>query len=196
MSENWEITHTDKGNTANITFINVSTGTIKALQGLSKSALRASGKEIRKILRDGLPKHSGRLKNHIASWAFIGKNDGIPQLQVGFYGWQRVRKRGAKPSHANPHWVEFGTKAHQITVRIRKNARFADEQPQILGNNGYFYAKTVQHPGQKGQHILRNTVYDNIDRIRAAQEEYLKQLNEDIDILTGKIEESEDVEDD
>ena len=65
-----------------------------------------------------------------------------------------------------------------------------------MGNNGYFYAKTVQHPGQTGQHILRNAVYDNIDRIRAAQEQYLQALNDELEKAQQKIEESEDVEDD
>jgi len=186
MSENWEITHNSGGQMATVSFHSVSKETIKTLQGLSKSALRASGKEIRKILRSEVPMRSKRFKNHIASWAFVGKNDGIPQLQVGFYGWQRVKKRGKQPSRANPHWLEFGTKPHEITAG----------KTQILGNNGYFYAKTVQHPGQTGQHILRNAVYDNIDRIRAAQEQYLQALNDELEKAQQKIEESEDVEDD
>ncbi len=186
MSEKWEITHHGGGNTATVTFHSVSKETIKTLQGLSKTALRASGKEIRKILRSDIPTRSKRFKNHIASWAFVGKTDGIPQLQVGFYGWQRVKKRGKQPSRANPHWLEFGTKPHEITA---KNG-------QILGNNGYFFAKKVQHPGQTGQHILRNAVYDNIDRIRAAQEQYLQELNGELEKAALKIEENEEVEDD
>ena len=207
MSENWKITHNSGGQMATVSFHSVSKETIKTLQGLSKSALRASGKEIRKILRSEVPMRSKRFKNHIASWAFVGKNDGIPQLQVGFYGWQRVKKNHKQPSRANPHWLEFGTKPHTITAGVKtsyttrggqrvRQTTVTNANAQILGNNGYFYAKTVQHPGQTGQHILRNAVYDNIDRIRAAQEQYLQALNDELEKAQQKIEESEDVEDD
>ena len=62
--------------------------------------------------------------------------------------------------------------------------------------NDTFFGKEVSHPGTRGTHILRNTVYNNIEEIRAAQAEFLAELNNTIEAAGGKIIESEEVEDD
>lgn len=82
---------------SNVTFINTSPEVKKTLVDLSKTALRASAKVIRKKLRDELPTRSKRLKNHIGSWAMINYKTGQPTLQIGFYSWQKVRKRVSYP---------------------------------------------------------------------------------------------------
>lgn len=174
------------GNSYKVIFNDYSKDVIKTMQGLSKTALRASGKVIRKILRDNVPVRSKRFKSHIASWAFVDRQTGQPQLQIGYYSWQKVRARGKQPSHANPAWVEFGTTAHVIHV---KNAR-------AMAYDKNFYGASVNHPGQRGTHVLRNSVYDHIEEIRAAQAEFLAELSETIERAQGKIVDSEEVEDD
>ena len=58
------------------------------------------------------------------------------------------------------------------------------------------YGKQVHHPGQPATNVLRNAVYNNIDEIKAAQEEYLKLLNDEISKATGKIYNGDEEEDD
>ena len=103
---------------SNVTFINTSKEVKKTMVGLSKTALRASGKVVRKKLRENIPVRSNRFKNHIGTWVMINYSTGQPTLQVGFYSWQKVRKKGKQPSHASPHWVEFGVKPHTIGNRF------------------------------------------------------------------------------
>ncbi|MCL2518009.1 MAG: hypothetical protein FWF15_05545 [Oscillospiraceae bacterium] len=167
----------------NINFTDTSKETIKAMQVLSKKALNASGKVVRKIIRDKVPERTKLLKNHIASWAFVNKATGQPTIQIGFYGWQKVRQRGKQPSHANPHWIEFGTKPHKITVKSAKAMGYGDN----------FFGGGVNHPGAKPQHVLRNAVYDNISEIKAAQTEFLAEITK---ITDPPKEENEVPEDD
>ncbi len=174
------------GKKSEVTFVSMSTEAKKTMAGLSKTALRASGKVVRKILRNNIPIRSKRFKNHIGTWAYIDRNTGQPQLQVGFYSWQRVKSKGKLPSHASPHWIESGTATHQINP---KNA-------SSMGYNGNFYGRLVQHPGQRGTNVLRNSVYDNIDEIRAAQTEYLKELNNTLEQAGVKVFEGEEDESD
>ena len=84
-----------------ITFVDTSPEVKKAMASLAKSALRASGKVIRKHVRKEVPLRTKRIKNHIASWVFIDKKTGQPQMQVGFYGWQKVEDRGKDPSRSS-----------------------------------------------------------------------------------------------
>lgn len=174
---------------SSVTFIDTSTEAKKTMQGLSKTALRESGKVIRKLLRQKIASsglvHSNRFKNHIGTWAFIDRNTGQPQLQVGLYSHARVIKKGKKASHASPHWIEFGTKPHDITAK----GHFMKYEDQVYGYN-------VQHPGQKATHLLRDTVQNNIAEIRKAQEEYLALLNKTLEEAGAKIYEGEEDESD
>lgn len=156
-------------NKTKVKFIDTSHEVKQTMVKLSKSALNASAKVVRQILRENLPTRSKRLKNHIASWARIDYKTGQPELQIGFQSWQRVKKRGKKPSHANPHWIEFGVSPHQIT------------SDKVMQYSDTFFGKNVSHSGVRGTHILRNTVYNNIEEIRAAQAEYLAELNKTIE---------------
>jgi hypothetical protein len=170
-----------------VRFVNNTAEVVKTMQGLSKQALREAGKTIRKILRENLPIRSNRLKNHVASWVFVERTSGQPQMQVGFQSWQRVRKRGKLPSHASPNWVEFGTAPHTISAKHAKTMAYAEE----------VYGKNVQHPGQRDRHVLRNAVYENIAEIRKAQEQYLQALSDEIGKAKGLIkDDSEEPEDD
>lgn len=174
---------------AKITFIDTSKEAKKTMQGLSKTALREAGKVIRKLIRanivsDGLV-HSNRFKNHIGTWAFIDRETGQPQLQVGFYSHAKVMKKGKKASRASPHWIEFGTKPHTITSK-----------GHYMAYDGNVYGYVVKHPGQKATHLLRDTVQNNIKEIRTAQEKYLAELNKTLEAAGAKVYEGEEEEDD
>ncbi len=176
-------------NSSSVTFIDTSAEAKKTMQGLSKTALRESGKVVRKLLREKIASsglvHSNRFKNHIGSWAFIDRQTGQPQLQIGFYSHARVLKKGKKASHASPHWIEFGTKPHTITSK----GHFMHYGDSNFGNK-------VNHPGQKATHLLRDTVQNNIKEIRKAQEEHLALLNKTLEEAGAKIYEGEEDESD
>lgn len=178
-----------KKSTSSVTFVDTSTEAKKTMQGLSKTALRESGKVIRKLIRSKIASsglvHSNRFKNHIGTWAFIDRRTGQPQLQVGFYSRAKVLKKGKKASRASPHWIEFGTKPHEIT----SDGHYMRYEDNIYGFN-------VQHPGQKATHLLRDTVQNNIAEIRKAQEEYLALLNKTLEEAGAKIYEGEEDESD
>lgn len=174
-----------KTNGAEITFVDSSREVKKAIEKLSKAALGDSAKVIRKKLRAEIPIRTKRFKNHIASWKFIDRKTGQPTLHIGFYSWQRVKKKGKLPSHASPYWIEFGTKPHIITP---KNAKIMWYQESF----GFL----VNHPGQRAQHLLRNTIQNNIGEIRAAQEKYLEEISRIMDANDIKVAETPEEEND
>lgn len=169
-----------------VVFVDTSPEVKKVMAGLAKSALRASGKVVRKHIRDDVPLRTKRIKNHIASWVFIDRKTGQPQMQIGFYGWQKVKKRGKQPSHSSPWWIEEGTKPHLI-----HSSKTMYDKSTVTK-----YGHNVNHPGQEATHVLRNSVYNNISEIRAAQEEYLKLLSEEIEKAKSKIDDKDYEEDD
>lgn len=173
---------------SSVTFIDTSKEAKKTMQGLSKTALRESGKVVRKLLREKIASsglvHSNRFKNHIGTWAFIERTTGQPQLQIGFYSRARVIKKGKKASNASPHWIEFGTKPHPIN-----SEHYMRYEDNVFGFR-------VQHPGQAATHLLRDTVQNNIAEIRKAQEEYLALLNDELEKAGAKIYEGEEDESD
>lgn len=169
-----------------VIFVNTSPEVKKTMVGLAKSALRASGKVIRKHVRDDVPMRTKHIKNHIASWVFVDRDTGQPKMQIGFYGWQKVKQRGKKPSHSSPWWIERGTKPHMILSKGK---------PLYDKSTGTYYGHNVDHPGQQATNVLRNSVYNNINEIRAAQEEYLALLSGEIEKAAGKALDGE-VEDD
>ena len=170
----------------NVKFVDKSDEVKKALIGLSKAALRASGKVIRKKLRENVPLRSKRFKNHIGSWVMINYKTGQPTLQIGFYSWQKVKKRGKQPSSASPHWIEYGTHPHEI---VAKRA--------VLMTDGInVYGKRVDHPGQKETNVLRDTVQNNISEIRAAQEQYLAEISKTIEQANMKTMKEDEAEED
>ncbi len=169
-----------------VVFVDTSPEVKKVMAGLAKSGLRASGKVVRKHIRDDVPLRTKRIKNHIASWVFIDRKTGQPQMQIGFYGWQKVKKRGKQPSHSSPWWIEEGTKPHLI----HSSKTMYDKSTATK------YGHNVNHPGQAATHVLRNSVYNNISEIRAAQEEYLKLLSEEIEKAKSKIDDKDYEEDD
>lgn len=174
-----------KSNGAEITFVDTSKEVKQTIAKLSKDALGASAKVIRKKLRSDTPVYTKRFKNHIASWKFIDRKTGRPTLHIGFYGWQRVKKKGKTPSHASPWWVEFGTNPHIIQPKNAKVMFYKES-----------FGRLVQHPGQGAKHLLRDTIQNNIGEIRAAQEEYLAEISRVLDVADIRITETPDEEND
>ena len=175
-----------------VTFIDTSAEAKKIMAGLSKTALRESGKVVRQLLRQKIASsglvHSNRFKNHIGTWAFIDRKTGQPQLQVGLYSYATVQKKGKKASHASPHWIEFGTRPHTMPGKS-KQGHFMAYEDDVFGFH-------VNHPGQKATHLLRDTVQNNIAEIRAAQEQYLKELNKTLEEAGAKVYAGEEDESD
>ena len=175
-------------NKYNVTFVNKSDEVKKAIVGLSKTALRASGKVVRKYLRDNVPLRSKRFKNHIGTWVMINYSTGQPTLQVGFYSWQKVRTKGKQPSHASPHWVEFGVKPHTMPK--------GDKVGHFMRYKNMIFGYKVNHPGARATNVLRDTVQNNLSEIRAAQEEYLKEITKKLEEAGLKIDKGDEFEDD
>lgn len=171
MANNYEVKFVDTSHEVKVT-----------MEKLSKSALRAAGKVVSKALKENTRSRTKHLQNHIAFWARINRSTGQPELQVGYYSWQKVKARGKIPSNASPFWFEFGVKSHIINVN---NAR-------TLTDGKIDFGKSVTHPGLREEHILRNSVFDNIEEIRKAQEEYLALLNKTMEEAKAMIEESEE----
>ena len=172
-------------NSSSVKFIDTSHEVKTTMVKLSKSALRASAKVAGKAIRENTKKYTARLSKQVGYWAKIDRNTGHPELQIGYYSKATAKKKGKQLSHANPMWIEFGINPHIISI---KNAK-------TLTDGNIDYGKSVQHPGLRGESTLRNSVIENIEEIRAAQEKYLAELNKTIVEAGGKIEESEEVED-
>lgn len=170
---------------SSVKFIDTSHEVKTTMVKLSKSALRAAAKVAGKEIRENTKKYTGRLAKQVGYWAKIDRNTGQPELQIGYYSKGQARKKGKAVSHANPAWKEFGVNPHIISI---KNAN-------TLTDGNIDYGKSVSHPGLRGEATLRNSVFDNIDAIKDAQQEYLSLLNDTIEAAGGKIEESEEIED-
>ena len=69
-------------------------------------------------------------------------------------------------------------------------------KPLFDKSKGIKYGDEVNHPGQQATNVLRNSVYNNIEEIRAAQEEYLKLLSDEIEKAAGKALDGEAEDDD
>lgn len=155
-------------------FIDTSAECKKEMVNLSKKALKAGGKVVTKILRETVPVRTGGLKKSITAWAKIDKNTGQPYMEIGYRTRSQMRKRGIN-FFVNPTWFEFGTKPH--TIMTKEYAETGHSSYELEGN-GRKYGIIVKHPGMSNRNFLRNTVYDNIDKIQEAQKEYLGQLTE------------------
>ena len=158
-----------------IKFIDTSSEVKKEMVNLSKQALKAGGKVVTKILRSAVPVKTGGLRKSITAWAKIDRKSGQPYMEIGYRSRSQMRKRGVK-FFVNPAWFEFGTKPHGITTKEFNETGKSTYQLQDL--KGKKYGVFVGHPGMANKNFLRNTVYNNIDEIKKAEEEYLGQLTD------------------
>ena len=168
----------------NVQFIDTSKEVKDVLVKLSKTALKKGGKVAGQKIKDNTAVRSARLHNTVGQWAKIDKLTGQPELQIGYFSKRNAKRKGKKVPFANPSWLEFGIKPHTIKI---KNAK-------TLTDGNINYGRSVNHPGFSGKNVLRNSILNNIDEIRKAQEETLALLNEELDKAKGFIDESEEDE--
>lgn len=175
-------------------FIDTSAECKKAMVNLSKKALKAGGKVVTKILREEVPARTGGLKKSITAWAKIDRATGQPYMEIGYRTRSQMRKRGVK-FFVNPSWFEFGTKPHTIMTKEYAEKGYSSYE---LEGNGRKYGFVARHPGMANRNFLRNTVYNNINEIQEAQQEYLGQLTEMMIAEGAKIDidmEDEEIDD-
>jgi len=166
-------------NQTSVEFIDTSQESIKMMQKLSKQALKDGGKVVTQILRETVPERTGSLKKAIVAWAKIDRKTGQPYMDIGYRSRTQMRKRGFK-FIVNPTWFEFGVKPHVIMTKEYKETGHSSYQLEYKQKFGVI----VQHPGMPAKNFLRNTVYNNVNEIRAAQTNSLAQLN-NIQIIKG-----------
>ena len=94
-----------------------------------------------------------------------------------------MKKRGIK-YYVNPWWFEMGINPHTITTKEYKNT--GKSNYELHDHKGTKYGIIVQHPGRTGKNFLRNTVYNNIEKIREAQMEHLEKINE-VHVVKGLV---------
>ena len=161
---------------AKVEFIDTSQECIIEMSNLAKKGLRSAGKIVTKILREKIPVKTGGLKKSICAEVSLNKKTHyIPRLRVGYLGSEEMAKKGFK-HWVNPSWFEFGTKPHVIMTR--EYSEFGKSSYELMNSNGQKFGVMVQHPGMSQKNFLRNTVYDNISEIRAAEEEYLSKITD------------------
>ena len=160
-----------------VEFIDTSKECYKEMVNLSKKALKAGGKVIAKILKEDMPVITGNLKKSITAWAKVNKNTGTPYLDIGYRSRAQMKKKYGIKFFVNPTWFEFGTQPH--TIMTKEFSKLGKSSYKLTNSStGTQFGVIVQHPGMSSRNFLRNTVYDHIDEIKNAQEEYLKELTE------------------
>lgn len=169
---------------SDIKFIDTSTEVKDLLVKLSKTALKKGGKAAGQKIKENTSVRTSKLRDSIGQWARIDKQTGQPELQIGYFSKPNMRKKGKKPPFAKAHWLEFGIKPHIISVK-NKNT---------LTDGITDFGKIVSHPGFSGKNTLRNSVMNNVNLIRAAQEETLALLSEELEKAKGYVDESEEDE--
>jgi hypothetical protein len=164
-----------------IEFIDTSQECIAMMKKLSKDALKQGGKIVTNILKEKVPVRRGYFKKAIKAWAKIDYKTGQPYLEVGYLSRSQMRKKYGIKYFVNPTWFEFGAKPHTIqTKQLKKGQKLTYE----LEGNGRKYGYSVEHPGMSHRNYLRNTAYENIDKIQSAIQEGLCKL-EDYTITQG-----------
>ena len=158
-----------------IEFIDTSQECIAMMKKLSKDALKQGGKVVTDILKEKIPVKRGYFKKAVKAWAKIDYKTGQPYLEVGYLTRTQMRKKYGIKYFVNPTWFEFGTKPHQIqTTQFKNGSKLTYE----LHDNHTKYGYSVQHPGMSNRNYLRNTAYENINKIQSAIQEGLGKLEE------------------
>lgn len=110
-----------------------------------------------------VPQRTGRLANAIGARLETSGAEWIGGVGVRMseppYG-DVIKSFDTAPYAAS---VEEGAEAHEIVARGRKRGG-----KDALWSKGYFRhpVRRVHHPGQPGQHFLRNALTENVDKIR------------------------------
>jgi len=163
-------------NNARIEFIDTSKECVNMMKKLSKDALKDGGKIVTDILKEKVNVRTGYLKKSVKAWAKVDFKTGQPYLEVGYLSRSQMKKKFGIKFFVNPSWFEFGTKPHAImTKQLKNNARNLTYE---LEGNGRKYGYQVSHPGMSSKNFLRNTAYENMDKIQNAIQEKLSELED------------------
>ena len=168
-----------------VTFVDTSEECIKLMIKYSKEGLKAGGKVITDILKEDIKANhykSGRLYKAINAWAKVNYKTGQPYLEVGYrHRHQMLKKYGIK-YFVNPYWFEFGFSSHDIETKQYAKSGFSNYE--LMDNKGTKFGVIVRHPGKTSKNLLRNTVYNNVEKIKEAQKDSLVKINE-IQVVKG-----------
>ena len=159
-----------------IEFIDTSKECIDMMKKLAKNALKESGKIVTDILKEKINVRTGFLKKSIKAWAKIDYKTGQPYLEVGYLSKAQMKKKYGIKYFVNPTWFEFGVKPHVIMTRQLKDG--AKVLTYELEGNGHKYGYKVNHPGLANKNLLRNTAYENVNKIQSTIQEGLHKLDD------------------
>lgn len=165
-------------NNSKVEFVDTSKECINTMTKYAKSGLRAGGKIVTKIIKDDIKNNhykTGGLYKSVAAVATMDKKTGQPYLKIGYLSKKDMLKKGIK-YYVNPYWFEYGIKAHQIQTKAL--TKYGKSTYELQNYKGQKYGVIVQHPGQNGNNFLRNTVYEHIEEIRNAENEWLEKITE------------------
>lgn len=157
-------------------FIDTSSECINMMIKLTKSALKDGGKVVTEKLKEQLPVRTGGLKKSIKAWAKVNYKTGQPYLEIGYLSKAQMKKKYGIKFFVNPTWFEFGTKPHTIMTKQLKNN--VSHLTYELEGNGRKYGYSAKHPGMSSRNFLRNTTFQNINKIQEAIQEGLCKLDE------------------
>ena len=161
-------------NNAKVEFIDTSKECVNMMKKLSKDALKEGGKIVTSILKEKVNVRTGGLQKSVKAWAKIDFKTGQPYLEVGYLSRSQMKKKFGIRYFVNPSWFEFGVKPHTIMTKQLKHG--SKHLTYELEGNGRKYGYQVSHPGMSGKNYLRNTAYENIDKIQNAIQEKLSEL--------------------
>lgn len=157
-------------------FIDTSNECINMMIKLTKVALKDGGKVITDKLKENLPVRTGITRKSIKAWAKVNFKTGQPYLEIGYLNKSQMKKKFGIKYFVNPTWLEFGTKPHAVMTKQLKNK--ASYLTYELEGNGRKYGYSAKHPGMSGKNYLRNTTFENINKLRDAIQEGLCKLDE------------------
>lgn len=156
-----------------VSFTDTSKECIQMMRKLAKEALKEGAKVVQPIIRESIPVKRGLLKKSIKSWAKIDYKTGQPYLDIGYLSRSQMKKKYGVKFFVNPAWLEFGVQPHSIiTQQIKNGSKVTYKLHDDKNEYGYF----VEHPGISSKNFLRNKVYENADKIDAAMQAKLKEL--------------------
>lgn len=159
-----------------VEFIDTSKECVDMMKKLTKEAMKQGGKIVIDILKEKMPVRTGVYKKSAKAWAKIDYKTGQPYLEVGYLSRSQMKKKYGIKYFVNPTWFEFGTKPHTImTKQLQKGAKSLTYE---LEGNGHKYGYQVQHPGMSSKNLLRNTAYENVNKIQDTIQEGLVKLKD------------------
>lgn len=88
------------------------------------------------------------------------------------------------------------SEAVKATVTEERNGSYELSLQYPMRYENMIFGYKVNHPGARATNVLRDTVQNNLSEIRAAQEEYLKEITKKLEEAGLKIDKGNEFEDD